>query len=47
MKTCKVLPKKVKEYDKHTYEVYTKDVNVYLVQLTEQEYKKAKKIFKE
>ena len=47
MKTVKVLPKKVQEYDKHTYDVYTKEVNVYLVQLSEKEYKKAKKIFKE
>ena len=45
MKTYKVLPKKVKEYDKHTYEVYEKEVNVYLVQLTEKEYCKAKRIF--
>ena len=47
MKTYKVLPKKVIEYDKHTYDVYEKEVNIYLVQLTEKEYKKAKRIFKE
>lgn len=47
MKTYKVLPKKVKEYDRHTLEVYEKEVNVYLVQLTEKEYCKAKRIFKE
>ena len=47
MKTYKVLPKNVYEYDKHTFEVYIKEVNVYLVQLTEKEYCKAKRIFKE
>ena len=47
MKTYKVLPKKVYEYDTHSYDVYIKEVNVYLVALTEKEYCKAKRIFKE
>lgn len=47
MRTHKVLKKEVKEYDRHTYEVYTKEVNVYIVQLNEKEYCKAKRIFKE
>ena len=47
MRTYKILKKKEKEYDKHTLDVYEKEVNVYLVQLTEKEYCKAKKIFKE
>lgn len=47
MKTYKVLPKKVKEYNRYTFEIYEKEVNVYLVLLTEKEYCKAKRIFKE
>ncbi len=47
MRTYKVLHKKVKEYDRDTFDVYEKEVNVYLVQLTEKEYCKAKRIFKE
>lgn len=47
MKTWKVLHRKEMEFDKHTLEVYTKEVNVYLVQLNEKEYCKAKKLFKE
>lgn len=47
MKTHKVLHKKVLEFDIDTCDVYEKEVNVYLVQLTEKEYCKAKRIFKE
>lgn len=47
MRTYKVIPKKVMEYDKHTPDAYQRETNVYLVQLTEKEYKKAKRIFKE
>lgn len=47
MKTHQVLHKKVYEFDIDTRDVYEKEVNVYLVQLTEKEYCKAKRIFKE
>ena len=51
MKTCKVIRKKVKDYEYNrlsfSIDVYEKEVNEYLVVLTEKEYCKAKRIFKE
>ena len=47
MKTYKVLPKKIMAFNEHTNDVYEKEVNLYVVVLTEKEYCKAKRIFKE
>lgn len=47
MRTHKVLRKRNKKFDIYTGLYYETEANVYIVQLNEKEYCKAKRIFKE